>query len=74
MVLFLITWLPFDIYNTYTFIDLQFYDTCIGGALDTITVALVSFNAVLNGLIYSSVSKTFRDKVKVVLKLKKAEQ
>ena len=74
MVLFLITWLPFDIYVAYTYFYLQFYYTCIGATLELITASLISFNAVLNGLIYSSVSKTFRNKVKVLLKLESTER
>lgn len=68
MILFCVTWLPFTLFNAYTLIDPAYWETCTAGALDIFTATLIQFNAVLNGLVYSSVSKTFREKAKRVLR------
>ena len=71
MVLFCVTWLPFIIFNISTFIDDSFFYTCAGDVVETLTALLVSSNSVLNGFIYSSVSGTFRKKVKLIFKFER---
>ena len=63
MVLFCITWIPFLIFNIYTFIDISFYTTCAGSFMDSFTSLMVYMNNACNGLVYTVASKSFRHKL-----------
>ena len=63
MVLFCITWIPFLIFNLYTFIFENFHETCIGDLIDSFTAVMVFMNNACNGLVYTLTCKSFRHKL-----------
>ena len=60
MALFSVTWIPFLVFNIYTFIDENYHKTCFGDTLDSFTTVMVFINNACNGLVYTVTSKSFR--------------
>ena len=60
MLLFCVTWIPFLVYNLYTFVDYHRLTTCLDDAFDSFTTMLVFTNSAFNGLVYTVASKSFR--------------
>ena len=68
MTLFCVTWIPFLVFNIYTFIDISFHITCVGSVIDSFTSTLVFMNNACNGLVYTVASKSFRHKLLGLIK------
>ena len=68
MLIFCTIWLPFSIYCLHTIIDVEFFNSCYGEVLDSVTTLLTFINNIANACVYGATNKIFKRAARKLIK------